>query len=328
VGIDVTRLLDRQYEHLVNQGGRDFFLRLQAYVSYLLEDAALRSVLEELEHETWQAREEFVAKENQILEEAILVREELVAHAPEVDDAGMEEPDPASHEYWRYDFSLAKFDRVAGRNIEIGFPKIPDDSLDPSPVSELLNILRRKVRIPQFGDGEDLDRARENRRPDLDDTAVGLSSLAERHGHALRAFRQASRTLPGLALGRLEIFASQLNPEPEVVALGADRVAERFDRALRQWWTPEWIVQKAVNGMPLGDSERRRFDEIETVLKAQAALLHEELVRRVATRERQEGLRFRAKVRRVLAHVYEKYLVQIIGALVIAGVFYLIGHFS
>jgi hypothetical protein len=60
------------------------------------------------------------------------------------------------------------------------------------PVDRLLNILRGKVRVAQYGEGEYAEGQRENQRPDLDQFWNDLHNLNERHRHALAEFQQAS----------------------------------------------------------------------------------------------------------------------------------------
>jgi hypothetical protein len=248
VADDVITLLDREHEHLQGLDGTTFLLRLPSYVSFVTGQRAFRSALLEMQQEAQRALQDFVEQENDIISKAVAIREDFAEKArgaEGVDDAGMKEPERASDDVEdRYAFSLAKFDKLAAQDLGITFPTTPDDDAEQGPVSEMLNILRGKVRVAQFGEGPYLEGTRENRRPDLNVFGDQLRDLLEQHEHAVRAFRQASRTLPGFALGRLEHFASNLNPEPDVKRPG-ESLAERFDRVLRMQWSPLWLVQKS-----------------------------------------------------------------------------------
>jgi hypothetical protein len=318
----LTELLDRQHAYLVAQEGVDFFRRIPAFVSFVTGERPLRSILRELERETLAAYDEYVGKEAEIAGEAVAVRAELAqraANSEGFEDAAMEEPDFASHEYVRFDFSFAKFDRLADRAPEIRFPTLPTDSVDGGRVAEMLNILRGKLRGAQFGQGDFVESQRENARPDLNDIGDRLNDLLERHQHAVRDFDRASRTLPGLALGRLEYFGNNLIREPDLVRPG-ERPGERLNRTLGILWSATWVVQKAVSGGALDDGEQRRFDATLAALKSQADTLHHELVQRVASAERERESQWWRPILRIFGSSVREVLVRAtVGAIFLLG---------
>jgi hypothetical protein len=187
-----------------------------------------------------------------------------------------------------------------------------------------VNILRGKLSSLQYGDAPYLVGERENRRPDLDELVDSVSNILERHGHAVRIFDNAAKTLPGLAFARLEFFAANLSPAP--VDPGASR-AERLNNVVSYWWTAEYAVHQALSGGPADDYAQRRFATIVGDLKAQAKLLHTDLLSRLSRKElRRERQWWRHAGRWITTKVGEA-LVQTVVALLLGIVIgYIIGR--
>jgi hypothetical protein len=277
----LNQLLEREYAYVARQDGRDFYLQIAPYLNVLAGNRRLRKLITKLEREAKERLDRFVAEQNVLIEEAKQVRFELAQRAPEIDKSDMERPDPASHARARYDLnSFARFDELTGAEIRIGYPTVPKDTDDPGPVSTLLIILRGRLNAAQHGeDGSPL--GDENRRPDLDDLWTRINNVQERHTHVLRAYRQDSRGLPGLAYGRLRYFGSELNPAPVIIESEADRL-RLIEEAILDFGSPKRLVQKLVNGERFEDWEERYVGEFTANLKAEAERLHQELLRGLA----------------------------------------------
>jgi hypothetical protein len=121
---------------------------------------------------------------------------------------------------------------------------------DPSRTSTLLNILAGKsqqLREAAEAAGDD-----EERNAVLSDLARRFGNIARQHEHAYHRFLIDSRTLPGLAFGRLGLVVNALNPEPIMVESreDEDRLAEAA------FWlvlSAGWAAQKAVFGGRAGE---------------------------------------------------------------------------
>lgn len=276
----VSDLLERERADLARREGRDFYLQLAPHLDFLAKHRRLRKLIARLEQETQQRLAGFVAAQNRFIEEAAHLRGQVARRAPEVDNSGLERPGPESQHRFRYDLdSFAHFDELVRVDSGIGYPALPRDGIDPGPVGTLLVILRGRLNAAQYGEDGNPTRD-ENRRPDLDDLVTAVHNLEERRQHALRAFRQESRTLPGLAHARLRLFASELNPAPVIIETDEDR--ERLvERVIRDFGSPRGLVQKLVNGGRLDEGELREVEEITQSLKEEADRLHRELARQL-----------------------------------------------
>ena len=282
---DVVDLLDRQRDHLRGLDRVDFLRRLPHLVELLRGQPELRELLDEFEAEARQAQERFAEREDGLIERAVAVRRRLTELAPAADDSGADEPDDwggRAHSDWQ--FSLAHFDRLAVQNFSIVYPKIPRDGVEQGPLGELVNILRGKLHEQQYGEDPHLVGDRENARPDLDELVVELSNVLEEDRHAVQAFVQASRTLPGAALARIEHFASNLNPAPALIDPNESQ-EDRFHKLLLGAWSRELPVQQAVAGQHLDDYTDRRLDATVEDLRSQIELLHTSLVEALSTEE-------------------------------------------
>lgn len=271
--------LDREYTYLRQRKGGDFFLALAPYVNTLHGKRLVHQVLRALERETEVALTDFIDQETVFIEEAKRIREELAARAPEIDDSDMERPNHLSEMRVRYDFdSFANLDRLAVADLDIGYPVLPRDGDDPGPVSRLLIILRGRLRAAEYG--EDAPGNASKLRDDLEDVGRRIGNLQSRHDAALQSYSQKSRTLPGLAYGRLARFASELVPEPVVFENDED-VDMWLDQTIRELGSPTAVVRKLVNGESLDQWETNTAQETEEALKDELDRLHQELSRRL-----------------------------------------------
>jgi hypothetical protein len=149
----LIELLSREYAHLREREGRDFFLALAPYTDGLRGKWRLRRVLRQFEHEAMRALKRFVAEQNGFIEEARRIRADLAERAPEVDNSDMEEPDPGSGLRATYELdSFAGFDQLAGNDVSIAYPSLPKDDADPGPLRTLIIILRGRLRAAMYGE--------------------------------------------------------------------------------------------------------------------------------------------------------------------------------
>jgi hypothetical protein len=190
-----------------------------------------------------------------------------VPGAANLDDSAMVKPDAILPESIAYDFSLANFDEVAAQSRVVLFPSSRSDISDPSRTSTLLNILAGKsqqLREAAEAAGDD-----EKRDAALSDLARRLGNISRQHEHAYHRFLIDSRTLPGLAFGRLGLVINALNPEPIMVESGEDN-----DRLMQAAFglvlSAGWAAQKAVFGGRAG--EVSEFERDLMVSEAQQSL--------------------------------------------------------
>lgn len=272
-------------EYVKGREGRDFFLALAPYVNALQGRESIRDVLETLQAEMRNALGRFVAEQNELVEEAKTIRRDLAERAPEIDNSDMEQPDPRTHAYSRWDLdSLARFDDLIERdlNLQIGYPTLPDDQSDPGVMPRLLQILRGRLRAGEYGeDASGIDPPL--MRSDLGDLARRIGNLGERHRASVQRYRQESRTLPGLAYARLVYFGSDLVADPVEIENEED-FEQVLDRSIREWGKPKTIARKLANEERLEEWERRSMERTEATLKAEAERLTRELVRRFKPR--------------------------------------------
>jgi hypothetical protein len=269
---------EREYNNLREQAGRSFFLALAAYTDALRGRAKIAAIVDALEVESTAAANRFVDEENEFIDEAKSIRLALAERAAEIDNSDMVQPDAASHDYWRWDYSLAKFDRLADANVRIAFPTLPRDDDDPGPVSDVISILRERFQVAVHGEEAGVDAV--PIRDDLDDLAARIRNLGERHRASLQRFRQESRTLAGLSYSRLAYFGSDLVADPIEVNSNED-LGRLFELTLQQYGDPKRMVRALVNGDRLDDAERGIVDGAEATLRAEAERLNSVLVRRL-----------------------------------------------
>ena len=96
----------------------------------------------------------------------------------------------------------------------------------------------------------------------------------------MQQYEQESRTLPGLAFGRLVEFSSHLVAVP--VEIKTDEDIERYvERSIAELGRPKTVARKIANGEPLDHWEQRYGAVMETTLKGEAERLHRQLARRL-----------------------------------------------
>lgn len=315
-----SEMLIREHTYLRGLDGRDFFLALEPYTAAVSRDETTRRVLDELEAEVSSALSLYKDEYGNFVEEARLIRQELAARAPEIDNSDMERPDERSHEWIHYDLdSFARFDELANAELVLGFPTLPDDQLDPGHDGQLLGILRGRLRAAEYGeDASELAEARI--RDDLRDLARRIGNLGEQRAHALRRYRQQSRNLPGVAFARLVHFGATLNPEPDLIEEEAD-LAQRLERMIREVWTPSRTVRKLVNAEQMDDAEQQYVGDIEATLKAQLDRVHQELLRRAPAARRLVELFLRNPVIGLLLGGVVTIIATVASALILVYVF-------
>jgi hypothetical protein len=283
--VGLTALLDREHARVAAADGADFLRQLPDYIELTNRKRSARKQVTRMKREAEKNYEQFIAHENDSMGEAIDLRADLVAAAPEVDDSDMAEPDRASHEYGDYMASLAYFDQLVGQTIPIPVPTLPNDGLSPEPVTTLLGILRGRIYSARFGDGAPhLIGSRPDRRPDLAPFDDRLADLAQRHGRKLDEFLLRSRTHPGFAYMRLENFAGAARPveEPEEEPDSAGVIAGG-------WWTASFVARRVMSGAHLQDWEQQRLQQMVAQLKGQLDLFHARLIRELGLSESRPG---------------------------------------
>lgn len=302
----------REYDYVRERSGSAFFLALAPYANALHARPRIRAALAEIESETQAALERFVGDQNAMIDEAKAIRVDLAARAPEVDNSDMDEPDHASPDRWRYEFSFARFDRLADAHTAVAFPPLPRGDKDPGPVSDLLSILRHRLKAAEYGEDAGINAQRV--RDDLDDLGRRIGNLGERHRVSVQRYWQDARTLPGLAYVRVVHFGSDLVADP--VQIETDDDLERFlNRSLLEFGQPRTIVRNLVNGERLDEWEERNAHETEEALKAEVERLHREIERRL---HRDESLR--AHVRRWAVENMTKVIVGVVTGVIVAAV--------
>lgn len=227
------------------------------------------------------ATKRYVDGQNELVAEARRIRFDLAERAPEIDNSNMKRPDDLSHAFMEWELgSFAGFDDAVERDatLQIGFPAVPSDRVDPGVVSRLLQILRGRLRAAEYGEEGSINEPRI--RDDLDDLGRRIGRLGDRHQHALRRYRQEARTLPGLATARLVYFGSDLNPEPPIIETDED-VERWLNKTLREWGKPKTSARKLVDGEQMDDWEQASASETEQFLKGELDRLNQELMRRV-----------------------------------------------
>lgn len=239
----------------------EFVLGLYRLLHRIDADPALSRVLTAENEMTLERLAAFQTHDDSSVEELVALRGDFaeamrdVPGAAELDDAEMAEPDFASHERWAYDFSLANFDAIAERPRELRYAAGLRNTSDPSRTSTLLNILsekRRRLREAAKAAGD--NSALEAR---LDELGRRLGNVVRRHEHAYHDHIIESRTLAGLAFGRLALIVNKLNPEPFIIESEEDEqcfVEANFSLVLSDAWT----AHGAVFGGGVGDETYRR----------------------------------------------------------------------
>lgn len=281
VGESAPDFLAREYEHLRKQEGGNFFLAVGSYVNELDRRPETHEVLASLKTDMQAALQRFVDEQTGIVEEAKRIRDDLAERAPEIDNSDMERPDERTHAYTAWDLdSFARFDDLVerDRDLEIGYPLLPDGASAPGVVPQLLQILRGRLREAEYGEDASINDPKI--RHDLGEFGRRIGNIGERQRASVQQYLQDSRTLPGLAFARLAHFGSDLVAEPVEIETQED-IERSLERSIREWGNPKTVARKLANGERLEDWEERYGAEIEEALKREAERLHRELGRRL-----------------------------------------------
>ena len=320
---DIVELLDRERDHLRRLGAVDFLRRLPHYVELVRGQPELRQPLDEFEAAARQQQDAFGQKEEELIERTAATKRRFVELAPAADDSAAAEPDDfGGHEYSEWMFTLARFDRLAVQNFAVIYPKIPSDNVEKTPLGDLANILRGKIDSEQYPEPND---RRVNRRPDLDELAFELSNVLEEHRFAEQEFVNASKTLPGVALGRIQHFGI-LHPPPTMIDPN-ESLDERFHKLLLGTWSLELPVQQAVAGQHLDDYQQRRLDRTVEDLRTQVEVLHLALIQQLSTEELRRARQRWRRAGRWLSEKVAEALVAVVVSVVVGAALGLIGGY-
>lgn len=161
---------EREHERVIALDGVAFMLGLRSYVGFLEDETDLKELTDGLTTKADDLVANYVRDLSEVLEEATTLRDELPRLVPETDDSQMQEP-ADDREHWRYERSLATFDRRARQPNSVAYPPLPSDSVTDGDVIGCIGILRDKVRVARWGDQPHADAA-VDLRPDLDDLLV------------------------------------------------------------------------------------------------------------------------------------------------------------
>jgi hypothetical protein len=283
---EITERIERRYQQVARQqNDADFLRQARGYVNAIAEERPARRILSRLHAEAKAGADRFNATEEELVAEAVGIRQRLAAEAPEIDNSSALEPDFASRAYGEWQLgSLASFDRLALHIKRIEFPLLPYyDPGDKTPLGTMLIILRGRLRAAQFGEDAGILAQAPNRRPDLDDFGRQIHNVSEKHAHALKAFREAGKTLPGLADERLQAIFEELEPEPFVIAEGEgeDAIAERALLRGVQQLGIIGLMRSALAGLQLNPGEQAVLTDAITFLRADVERLQDELIYRL-----------------------------------------------
>jgi hypothetical protein len=282
VAESLSDFLAQEHQYLREREGSEFFLALPRYVETLNNKRRIRRAISALKKDVESALRRYADDLTGYVAEVRSIRNDLALRAPEIDNSNMEQPEVRSHDYTKWDLdSFARFDQLVQRDatLQIGYPTVPSDRDDPGVVTQLLQILRGRLRAAEYG--EDASSFADRVRHDLGDLGIRIGNVSRRHEHGRRRFRQESRTLPGLAIGRLFYFGADLNPEPTLIETDED-VERWLDKTLREWGKPKTAVRKLVNGDQMDEWERNSARDTEQLLKGELDRLHQELARRLS----------------------------------------------
>lgn len=275
---NTTEQLDRQYRRLQGRQGAEFMQELRSFYDFITTGAApVATALAELRAEAAAEQASYTEHDRELIPELVSLRHDLVARAPEVDDAGVPRPAGLATHSMEWAFGLANFDQLAA-----GGPdhlRVVDQDSDPSASGTMLRILEQKFRLLQWTTTSPQGNAvpsERNQRPDLDDLARRLRNLAERHRHAAQEFARNVRQHGGFQCMYLDIAVDEMNPEPKQVESDEDEHAwmdETFKRVAGGWF----YVQDAVAGRPLDERGRQALDVHVNRLKPAAERVYEGL---------------------------------------------------
>jgi hypothetical protein len=284
VAADPIELLDRQHQRLQEMTGAAFVQELKRFHDFITGGPAdVVAALATLRAAAAASEAAFVEHDRELVPELVELRNDLVARVPEADDSAVPRPAVRGIPAMEWMFGLANFDEVAAGGPE---RSIQRDGYDQSASGMLARILEHKLRDLQWAEttSDGITRPSEvNLRPDLDDLALRLRNLNDRHRHAAQAFSQAVETTGGFQVQLLDMAVEQMNPPPREVETEADREAwfnETFMRVAAGWH----VIEDASAGRAVVGEHGRLYLEVhEDKLKPAAEKVHEALRMQLAT---------------------------------------------
>jgi hypothetical protein len=222
MSVDLRRFLEDEYEYLLAREGRDFFLALDGYVTALDGRPEIREVLSTLQTELGAALQRFADEQNALRDEAAEIRKDLAERAPEIDNSGMERPDPRSHAFTAWD--LDSFARL----VPLKTDKSARDVYLSEPLAAVLWEQRGRVSSVGFvfGTRNGTPLSHRNSARALTDacTTAGIRRVGFhvlRHGFA-------SELIVGLGLDIVQVSRQLGHAAPSITL---DTYSHLFDRA-------------------------------------------------------------------------------------------------
>jgi hypothetical protein len=237
-------------------------------------------VLKDLQRDLEEASAHVASMQRDLIQEAVVIRQDLAEAAPEVDNSDMVRPnDQMDRDYTRYDLaSFARFDELVNVPVDVRYAPLPNGASEDDPVGTLLIILRGRLLAAQHG--EDTPNGLLI-RDDLGDFGRRIGNLSRKHEHVVREHRQNERTLPMLGYARAVAFGSELNPEPRIIETDEDK-GQWINQLFMEYGDPRARVREFVNGAQMDEPVRRRVQQIEATLKLELERFHQELIRRLS----------------------------------------------
>lgn len=211
--------LDRAYEAAMNAEGQAFFRRLGEYLGLLHENRRIERVVTALSAEVEKAEQRYAREDEELVQEFVALRGELVELAPETADdeeaeyPGRREPfDPAEAERWRsWLFTLANFDAIAAGREEQMIEEREGDRSRSRALGEILNAKVYELQYP--------DDPNRKVRADLDNLRTRLNHLRDRQKAAQLRVESVAESTGHIALLNLEHVMSHTAPrEPRPTA--------------------------------------------------------------------------------------------------------------
>ncbi len=320
MGDSIVQRLDRRYEQLARQDDLGFVRQLPTYERTIDSDRRARRIAASLSDSADAALAEFIAEEQQLVDEAQKLRQRLVKLAPEIDNSTEPEPEVTSppRASWKFD-SLANFDNTANRPADLKFPDYPFQAeSNPGRTAQLLVILQGRLHEAQYGPhGHVVELPEKKIRDDLDDFEIEIHNLQEKYAAWKSKFTRAHQELPGLAAQRVRLVADGLAPaEPFLRDPSEDPNEEeaRLWKAVLEDLKVPGSLRRALAGEKLDKGEQWMADEAVRFLRSETERLHEELIDRLT---QGEGLSHFERFRAWLAQLSLKALGLILGTVLI-----------
>lgn len=285
---DRIELLDRQYQRLASREGVAFIRELRAFHDFVTTTSPFDDILAELTAEAKRTIAEHAAHDDALIPEAVALRNELAQRAPEHDDSALAPPAERGPEDIRWMFSFANFDLVAA-NDDRGEILRNDDNTRSG---MLLRVLRNRIDTINWYENPDDPqpvRAEAPIRPDLDDLALRLRNLEERHRHVVQAYRQAESQHGGFQMAAVNLVINEMNPAATVIENDTDQHAHLNDVFLRVVSGMYVVERAATPGETLSSDDEARLQTVINRLRAAVECVYEDLRLRAATRTSSSG---------------------------------------